>query len=226
MGRILGSIGDEGWHSVRDVAAHAHVSPASASRYLQLLLSRGSVVWRAANPRKYYYKLSSESVFAMSKQPLESTLEDEAHKLLRAAIGNRFYLGDVFARYAYELLDWYGGVNFVDIYVPKSRFREAAEALLMLAPYATVAPPSIHWEFVNQALRYGPVLRLRADYNPRHHGALGLYNVMKLEYLLLQLMHERPRRDFERLYARARESGLDEDEFRNLASHYGVELPN
>lgn len=204
--RVLSVLSDGAWHSVREVARTGHVSPRSASKILQSLLSRGKILWKGIGARKHMYRLLDDSLIvkAKNRKPL---LEDRIVDRLRQNIGDRFYFDGVSARRALDLLDWYSSLNLFEIHVPRKLAEKASEALNAMSDEIIVAPESLEWKFANSAMQIGALVKIIPQYNSREMRRLGDVNVVKVEKLLEDL-RQRSEGEYKRTYEAALEKGL------------------
>lgn len=215
QGEILSSLSDGQWHSARDIARIAGLSPSTASKYLKEYLSLGLVHWKALRPRWPLYKLAHSSLESRVRSHSDRPLPDLLRERLNSAAGGRYYFRGVFAKHVYGLLDWYASISLFEVEVPKSLFSDASEELLDLADYASTLPRSMGWSYVNKALKQGPVVLLGNDYDPKKASAQRGLRVIKLEYLLAEEF-ERDHPGFRELLERAKALGVDEEKLRKL----------
>lgn len=218
QGKIIDALADNSWHSARDVARLASISPYSASKYLQWFVANGVVIWKAQNSKWFEYKLNKNSFFADVKRNYSGDLESLIVNEIERAVGKRYYFRGVFAKYLYDLLDWYAKISLFELDVQRNKFSKASEELQSASDYLILLPSSIDWKLVNIALKQGPVLLLGPDYNPKKSNVVDRFRVVKMEYLLLEEYRKRNNKEFLHLYRNAIAHGLDVDKFKKLHS--------
>lgn len=215
QGKILDYLSDGEWHSASDVSRDVGVSPSTANKYLKEYLSTGLLHWKFARPRRYLYKLARHPLQDISKEGGAREVGDKLVEVLKSTAEGRYYFSGVYAKYLYGLLDWYANVSLFQVEVAKSVFSRISEVLPSLSDYALILPKGIGWEYVNKALKRGPVVILGSDYNPVKGSMENGVKVVKLEYFLADEYHK-DRREFTKIYERAKMHGVNEEKLHEL----------